>query len=205
MRVGILQSNYVPWRGYFDLMDDCDIFIIYDEVQYTKSDWRNRNKLKAASGATWMTVPVRREGLGIRIDQAHIDWTRDWPKKHKQLLLENYRDAPCRDAIASDFFAEIDQRYERLSALNVALLKRLAAHLYIETDIVLSTGLGSAGGRPSAWCHSSRLLVGQLTCLARQRRPTSIQLSSRTKVLHWSIKATITSRILSFGGRSMAT
>ena len=56
--VVVLQSNYIPWKGYFDLIHDADIFVFYDDLQYTKNDWRNRNKLKTASGNEWLTVPV---------------------------------------------------------------------------------------------------------------------------------------------------
>ena len=59
MKAAILQSNYIPWKGYFDLMNRADVFIIYDEVQYTKNDWRNRNKIKTANGLVWLTIPVR--------------------------------------------------------------------------------------------------------------------------------------------------
>jgi hypothetical protein len=56
--VAILQSNYIPWKGYFDLIRSVDEFILYDEVQYTRRDWRNRNKIKTADGTQWLTVPV---------------------------------------------------------------------------------------------------------------------------------------------------
>lgn len=146
-RVGILQSNYVPWRGYFDLMDDCDVFIVYDDVQYTKSDWRNRNKLKTRTGTTWMTVPVRRSGLATRIDEAMIDWTKDWTEKHRHLVIENYCGAPYFEEISSAFFEVLDRRHLRLSALNVALLRTIAARLDIETKIVLSSELYPHGGK----------------------------------------------------------
>jgi len=55
-RVAILQSNYIPWKGYFDIIGMVDEFIIYDEVQYTKNDWRNRNKIKTPTGAQWITI-----------------------------------------------------------------------------------------------------------------------------------------------------
>ena len=58
MRVGVLQSNYIPWRGYFDIMHDADVFVFYDDVQYTVNDWRNRNRVKTANGVVWLTIPV---------------------------------------------------------------------------------------------------------------------------------------------------
>ena len=61
-KVAISQSNYIPWRGYFDLISSVDEFIIYDEVQYTRRDWRNRNKIKTKNGPIWLTVPVKAKG-----------------------------------------------------------------------------------------------------------------------------------------------
>ena len=58
MRVAVLQSNYVPWKGYFDLIHDCDTFVFYDDVQYTKNDWRNRNRIYTRNGLQWLTIPV---------------------------------------------------------------------------------------------------------------------------------------------------
>ena len=60
MRIVINQSNYIPWKGYFDLIHDADVFVFYDDVQFTKNDWRNRNRVKTADGPQWMTVPVGR-------------------------------------------------------------------------------------------------------------------------------------------------
>ena len=62
-KVAILQSNYIPWKGYFDLMQQVDVFVIYDEVQYTKNDWRNRNLIKSKNGLEWLTIPVKQEKL----------------------------------------------------------------------------------------------------------------------------------------------
>ena len=61
-KVAIIQSNYIPWLGYFDIIADVDEFILYDEVQYTKRDWRNRNKIKTHQGTQWLTVPVKTKG-----------------------------------------------------------------------------------------------------------------------------------------------
>ncbi len=146
-RVAILQSNYVPWRGYFDLMDDVDVFIVYDEVQYTKNDWRNRNRLKTRSGLTWLTVPVRRDGLDTRIDEARLDWTRDWTEKHRNQLAEAYREAPHWEPVASEFFGIIGKRHDRLSDLNLELMRWAAGRLGIATEIVRSTDLPGNGGK----------------------------------------------------------
>ena len=57
-KIAILQSNYIPWKGYFDLVAAVDEFILYDDMQFTKNDWRNRNKIKTPKGTEWITVPV---------------------------------------------------------------------------------------------------------------------------------------------------
>lgn len=146
-RVAILQSNYVPWRGYFDLMDDADVFIVYDEVQYTKNDWRNRNKLKTRQGTGWLTVPVRRDGLDTRIDEARIDWTGDWTGRHRSQLTDSYRDAPHWEPVAGEFLAIIEKRHERLSALNLDLLRWAAARLGIATELITSGTLPGGEGK----------------------------------------------------------
>ena len=63
----ISQSNYIPWKGYFDMIASVDIFVVYDEVQYTKNDWRNRNLIKTKNGLQWLTIAVKQEALGQAI------------------------------------------------------------------------------------------------------------------------------------------
>ena len=93
-RVAVLQSNYVPWRGYFDLIHDVDVFIFYDEVQYTKNDWRNRNRIVTPNGPQWLTVPVF-GSTGKSIREVEIVPGR-WGEKHYQALRTNYGKAPRR-------------------------------------------------------------------------------------------------------------
>ena len=64
-KVAILQSNYIPWKGYFDIIASVDEFIIFDEMQYTTRDWRNRNRIKTQNGLKWLTIPVNGKGCQI--------------------------------------------------------------------------------------------------------------------------------------------
>ena len=84
MNVVILQPSYIPWRGYFDQIRRADLFIFYDDVQYDKHGWRNRNQIKTAQGKQWITIPVHSKGVteGIPIKEERIDWSKLWPKKH---------------------------------------------------------------------------------------------------------------------------
>jgi len=85
-----MQSNYMPWKGYFDLMRSVDAFVVYDTVQYTKNDWRNRNRVKTAAGTTWLTVPVVMTGeSGQRIlDARTVDGR--WAAKHLRTVIQEY-------------------------------------------------------------------------------------------------------------------
>jgi hypothetical protein len=91
-RVAIIQSNYIPWKGYFDIIHDVDLFVFHDDLQYTKNDWRNRNRIKTPDGERWLTIPVgtdeHRRICDVRLP--HRSWARD----HWRHLEYSYRKAP---------------------------------------------------------------------------------------------------------------
>lgn len=87
-KVAILQSNYIPWKGYFDMINMVDEFILYDTVQFTKNDWRNRNKIKTSQGINWITIPVR-HSTSQKIYEIQV-LNNKWRKKHWQTLKQNY-------------------------------------------------------------------------------------------------------------------
>ena len=97
MNVVILQPSYIPWRGYFDQIRRADLFIFYDDVQYDKHGWRNRNQIKTAQGKQWLTIPVHSKGVteGIPIKDVRIDWSKPWAKNHLKALTISYSKAPC--------------------------------------------------------------------------------------------------------------
>ncbi len=86
MNVVILQPSYIPWRGYFDQIRRADLFIFYDDVQYDKHGWRNRNQIKSAQGKQWLTIPVHSAGAtqGLAIKDVKIDWSKPWTRKSHQ-------------------------------------------------------------------------------------------------------------------------
>lgn len=104
-KIAILQSNYIPWKGYFDLINMVDEFIIYDTVQYTKNDWRNRNKIKTANGLLWLTIPARQEHLNQLIIDTKIS-DKTWAKKHWKSIVQNYS--------KSTYFKEYKDIFEEL-------------------------------------------------------------------------------------------
>ncbi|MDX2477976.1 MAG: WbqC family protein [Gammaproteobacteria bacterium] len=135
-KVAILQSNYIPWKGYFDMIAAVDEFILYDDMQYTRRDWRNRNKIKTPDGVQWLTVPVKAKGKYLqKIRDTEIDGT-DWASVHWQSLVQNYRRAPYFDEIAG--WLEplcLTESYTHISQLNRRFIQAICDYLGIRTII----------------------------------------------------------------------
>ena len=133
-KIAILQSNYIPWRGYFDLIAAVDEFILFDDVQYTKNDWRNRNRIKTPEGAQWITIPVG-QGIGRRIRDVELNDNR-WQEKHWKMLHANYKRAPHFAAVAAVLEPLWRGRsYTRLSDVNRVLIEAVCTYLGITTTI----------------------------------------------------------------------
>jgi len=146
MRVGVIQSCYLPWRGYFDFINSVDLFVIYDDVQYSTGSWRNRNRLKTHSGLQWITVPVRLR-LGQRIDEVAIGKMSGghWQEKHRRQLHDALHIAPyCTDAIRL-WEAGVARPHTRLTELNVDLIVAVCAYLGINVPIVRSSDYAPCG------------------------------------------------------------
>ncbi len=134
LRVAILQSNYIPWKGYFDLIGAVDTFVLYDDVQYTKNDWRNRNRIKTPQGPAWLTVPVGQD-INRRIRDVVLPDPR-WQARHWKTLAANYRRAPFFDEVAETFAPHwLASRQTSLSELNRTLISAVARYLDIPTRI----------------------------------------------------------------------
>ena len=135
--VAIIQSNYIPWKGYFDVINMADEFFLYDTVQYTRRDWRNRNRIKTAQGPQWLTIPV--EGSRAqRICDVQISDPR-WAERHWRTLSQSYARAPY----FAEYRDEIETLYRsgaerRLSAVNERFIRALCGLLAITTPIVHS-------------------------------------------------------------------
>ncbi|MGS1110738.1 WbqC family protein [Achromobacter anxifer] len=154
--VAILQSNYVPWKGYFDLIAAVDEFVIYDEVQFTKNDWRNRNQIKTPQGTQWLSIPVGAD-IQRRICEVELP-AGPWPEKHWKTLAANYGRAPYFDDVARWLKPlYLERRYQRLSELNLAFIKAICGYLGIGTKISDSSDFEHTPGK-----------TGRLVGLCRQ-------------------------------------
>jgi hypothetical protein len=135
-KVAILQSNYIPWKGYFDMIAAVDEFILYDDMQYTRRDWRNRNQIKTPQGVQWLTVPVQVKGkYDQKIKDTLIDGS-DWATAHWKTLVQNYRRAPHFLEVAQ--WLEplyLSESYTNISQLNRRFIEVICHYLGIKTII----------------------------------------------------------------------
>lgn len=125
-QVAAVQSNYLPWKGYFDLIHDVDLFVFYDDNQYTPRDWRNRNRIKTAGGAQWISVPVGNDRNRLIHDVEIADPS--WQAKHHQTLTQNYGKCPhfARYRAWLDH-VYLERRWTNLSELNQWTTRHIAA------------------------------------------------------------------------------
>lgn len=136
--VFLSQSNYLPWKGFFDLLYHSDEFIIYDESQYTKNDWRNRNKIKTPHGLQWLTIPVYQRQLKQRILDTEVTSSK-WRIKHWKSIKQNYAKAPFFEQLEPIFkeaYQNADFKY--LSNINLHFLTLIIALLGIKINISYS-------------------------------------------------------------------
>jgi WbqC-like protein family len=145
-RVAAIQSNYIPWKGYFDMIASVDEFIFYDHVQYTKQDWRNRNRIKTARGLIWLTIPV---GESTRRRICDVLLPDDaWGLAHWRILEANYRKAKFFDEISA-WLAPLylHSKHTHLSTANRAFVEAICAYLGITTRLEWSSNYRMAGDR----------------------------------------------------------
>ncbi len=145
-RVAVVQPNYIPWKGYFDLIRAVDEFVLYEDAQYTRRDWRNRNRIKTAAGTAWLTIPVVSKGLYLqRIDEARVE--AGWTRKHWSSLLHAYARAPHFDA----FRGPVEAAYRSLEAepmlarVDCSLIAAICGMLAIDTPITSTACYPSSG------------------------------------------------------------
>ena len=143
-KFAVMQSNYIPWKGYFDLINDVDTLIIYDDVQFTKNDWRNRNKIKTQQGPLWLTVPVGQD-ISRNVNEVMIA-EKAWQKKHWKTLELNYKKQKGFSQY-KDFFENfyLSKTWENLSEMNQYLIENICQFLKISTEIKRSEFFNKKG------------------------------------------------------------
>jgi len=154
VKVAILQSSYIPWKGYFDQINSCDHFVLYDDVQYTKRDWRNRNIIKTEHGPHWLSIPVKVKGRYLqKVRQTEI-LEQCWAEEHFQTIKQYY----TKTRYYPNYEVELEALYVRaasiymLSEVNYMFLSQICQWLDIKT--------------PLRWSHEFRLAEGKSERLA---------------------------------------
>ena len=148
IKVAILQSNYIPWKGYFDIINSVDHFVIYDTAQYTKNDWRNRNKIKTVQGLTWLTIPVKTKGNSDqKINESGVT-DQKWRKKHWSTIKQSYSKSPFFKDYEKDFEnIFLHGSSENLSQINFSFISKINEILGIETKLHWSSDFNLLEGK----------------------------------------------------------
>lgn len=145
----ISQSNYIPWKGFFDSIRAVDEYVIYDDVQYTRRDWRNRNRIKTPRGPQWLTIPVEVSG---RYHQSIADVRvaeRDWARSHWDAVRQSYREGPHFDRYREMLEGTYREAgaLERLTEINELFLRRICDALEIGTPFLRSSNFELPSGK----------------------------------------------------------
>jgi len=142
MRVTIHQPQFMPWLGYLDKIDQADLFMVLDTVQFKKNEWQNRNRIRTPNGWQWLTVPVLQR-FGQRIDEVCINPTASWRAEHLRALEMHYARAPYRMQYLPALRALYEQRWDKLCDLNLAVLQWLLGAYGIATPVRLASTMAA--------------------------------------------------------------
>ena len=147
-RVAIMQPTYLPWLGYFGLMQSVDLFIVLDTTQFAKRTWQQRNQVKSMQGPLWLTVPVLSKGKREQlISEVEIDYSQDYPRGHIKTLEMNYRKSPYFEILAPQLFALLGADNKHLSELTINQIRWIKDVLGITTPIRLASEFEARGKR----------------------------------------------------------
>jgi hypothetical protein len=144
MQISIMQPTYVPWLGYFDLIDQSDMFVFLDDVQFEKQSWQQRNRIKTNNGWIWLTIPVIQK-FGQKISETRINYAKKWNEKHLKSICYNYHTAAFYDSL-NDRLEEIyTTPYEFLIDFNMTIIRWFCEELGMHPQFIRSSELSVAG------------------------------------------------------------
>lgn len=135
-KIAIVQSNYIPWKGYFDLINLVDEFILFDDMQYTRRDWRNRNVIKGPNSLMWLTIPVAVKGRYYQKIKETVISNPGWNCKHWKSIVHNYSRAKyfhTYKELFEELYLDLDEKF--LSKINYRFLTAICKILGIDTKL----------------------------------------------------------------------
>lgn len=160
MNIVILQSNYIPWKGYFELITDADIFCFYDEVQYTKNDWRNRNQLINNNGPFWLTIPIQKDAVKLKISEVELPKSK-WQLDHLNIINQTYKKSTQFDAVFPLLEEIYLNEWNYLSHFNQSFIKKICEFIGIKTKVVNSKDYELKGDKINRLIHLIKQLNGK--------------------------------------------
>ncbi len=140
MRVTIHQPQFLPWLGYLDKIDQAELFVVLDTVQFKKNEWQNRNRIRTAQDWQWLTVPVLHR-FGQRINEVRIDETGDWRARHLRALEIHYARAKFQHVYLDELRELYGGHGESLAALNLATIRWLLDKFEMTTPVRLASDM----------------------------------------------------------------
>jgi hypothetical protein len=161
-KIAILQSSYIPWKGVFDLINQVDKFVFLEDVQFTKRDWRSRNKIKNANGEMWLSVPVKKAQRDLTLHEIQISQDIDWQRKHYESILHSYAKAPFfynYKWVLEKIYME--KKWSNLSEFNIFTTKLISELLSIKTEFFNSNDLSVAGSKDDKLINICKKLKGE--------------------------------------------
>ncbi len=148
MKIAILQPSYIPWIGYFDQMARVDRFVFLDDVQFTRRDWRNRNKIRTPQGSAWLTVPIlQKNRYQQSLKETEIDPASPWKRKHCEAIRSNYSRSPYFDLYFPAVKSIYNKDYRFLTDLCYAGIEFLTESFKIDTPTSCSSDLNVGGAK----------------------------------------------------------
>lgn len=146
--VVVLQPGYLPWLGFFDQMQRSDIFVYYDDVQFDKHGWRNRNRIKSPNGPHWLTVPVCHRGKDKpRICDVEIDNRQPWARKHLGTIRQFYASSPYLADFLPDLEALLSRQWDLLVDLDLAVIEQICVWLGLKPNTVRASEISVHGAQ----------------------------------------------------------
>ncbi|MCB9554678.1 MAG: WbqC family protein [Deltaproteobacteria bacterium] len=141
MKLAIMQPGYLAWLGFFELMAYVDRFVYFDDVQYTRKDWRSRNRVKTANGPVWLSVPVKKAPRETLIKDIEINYEQTWLDKHLRTIEVAYRKAPYFEPLYGEIKSILESRPRLLKELDDSLIRLCMRHFSIECELTWSSEL----------------------------------------------------------------
>jgi len=165
----IHQPEHLPWNGLLDKIKQVDLFVVYDDVQFEKNYFQNRNRIRSFDGWQWLTVPVKKHKLHTNINEIEISYDTKWKQKYLSALRDAYKGSRNFDTLYPKIQDIINQNFKLLVDLNLALLYLFLKEFGITTKVILASSLKI----PPTFKSSARVLevckrVGATTYLSGQ-------------------------------------